>query len=125
MTALADSGADGMSSASAFQLVYTAALQAAVAVLFAHGLRPRSTANHYHAFFALQKLEDRLRQHAIRLDGLRITRHRSVYEAYEVADMDEQLVGARQAMAEALPVLRAVIIHARPRLEGQLAKIRG
>lgn len=92
-------------------------------VLFAHGLRPKSTANHYHAFFALQKLEDRLRQHAIRLDRLRITRHRSVYEPYEVADMDEQLTGARQVVGEALPVLRAAIIDARPTLAGELGEI--
>jgi hypothetical protein len=125
IASLADSRAAGLSSNGAFQLVYTAALQATVAVLFAHGLRPRSAANHYHAFFALQKLGDRLRQHAIRLDRLRITRHRSVYEPYEVADMDEQLIEARQVVAEALPVLRAAIIDARPGLEGQLAQIQG
>jgi hypothetical protein len=125
MAALADSHALGMSSAGAFQLVYTAALQATVTVLFAHGLRPKSTANHYHAFLALQKLQDGLRQHAIRLDRLRITRHRSVYEAYEVPDMDQQLTRARRDLAEALPVLRGAVIEVRPRLKDELAQVRG
>src|SRR5687767_7240530 len=98
MASLADSRASGISSDGAFQSVYTAALQATLAVLFAHGLRTRSTANHYHAFLALQKLEDRLRQHAIRLDRLRATRHQSIYEPYEVEDMDEQLARARKVL---------------------------
>ncbi|WP_420127787.1 hypothetical protein [Longimicrobium sp.] len=52
----ADAHISGISSDGAFQRAYTAALQATITVLAAHGLRVKSTANHYTAFYALQKL---------------------------------------------------------------------
>jgi hypothetical protein len=61
----ANASLPGISSDGAFQSVYTAALQATFATLAAHGLRVRSTANHYKAFYALQKLDDGLRTHGI------------------------------------------------------------
>jgi hypothetical protein len=78
--------AQGLASDNAFQVAYTAGLQATLAVLAAHGLRVRSAANHYTAFHAAQNLGADLRDHARRLDALRNARHQSMYEP----DHDEE-----------------------------------
>jgi hypothetical protein len=114
----------GISIDSAFQLAYTTALQATFAVLAAHGLRVKSTANHYNAFFALQKLEDGLRPHAILFDGLRTTRHASVCEATaDEVRMAAQLDHAFKVLPPGLSAIRASIISARPTLTTRLAQI--
>jgi hypothetical protein len=120
----ADAHIPGISTDGAFQLAYTAALQATFAVLAAHGLRVKSTANHYNAFFALQKLEDALRPHAILFDGLRTTRHASVYEATDdEVRMAAQLEHAFKVLPPGLSAIRASIISARPTLTTRLARI--
>lgn len=54
----ADANVPGLSTDGAYQSIYRAALQASMATLAAHGLRVKSTANHYKSFYALQKLTD-------------------------------------------------------------------
>jgi hypothetical protein len=71
-----DANTPGISSEGAFQLTYSAALQAAFAVLAAHDLRVRSATNHYNAFYAMQKLMPSLALHARLFDELRRTRRR-------------------------------------------------
>jgi hypothetical protein len=109
---------------SAFQLTYTAALQATLAVLAARDLRVRSATNHFTAFFALQQLSPELRNHGIRLDGLRSTRHRSIYEPdRNDQDMAPRLDRAIHTVREAIPALRAAILAVRPGLSATLPAI--
>ena len=104
-----DARVAGVSADGALQLVYTACLQATFAVLAARGLRVKSTASHYKAFYALQRLDvPVLREYAIRFDELRATRHASIYEP----DDDEADIEARRA--EAIRMLGVALseIHA-------------
>lgn len=118
----ADARIPGISTDGAFQHAYTAALQATFAALAAHGLRVKSTANHYKAFYALQKLNDALRGHAIVFDELRATRHESIYEPHsDEGEMAAQLAHALIALPKALAALRLSIITVRPRLASTLA----
>jgi hypothetical protein len=57
LASFSDARVAGISADGAFQLAYTAGLQATFAVLAARGLRVKSTASHYKAFYAMQKLE--------------------------------------------------------------------
>jgi hypothetical protein len=124
VSSYADARVPGISSDGAFQLAYTAGLQATFALLAARGLRVKSTARHYKAFYAMQKLDDALRRHAIRFDELRATRHESIYEPEEdEAEMAARLAGALAALGEALPEIHASIMAARPRLAGSLPSI--
>lgn len=117
----ADAQAEGLSSGSAFQLAYTAALQATLALLAAHGLRVRSAANHYMAFYAMQKLGARVRNHALAFDALRLTRHQSVYEpGHDEQDIRERLGRAIEKVRNTLPVIRSAILEVRPALVGSL-----
>jgi hypothetical protein len=106
---------------SAFQLTYTAALQATLAVLAAHDLRVRSATNHFTAFYALQQLTTELRNPGIRFDGLRSTRHRSIYEPdRNEEDMGPRVERAIKTVREAVPTLRAAILAIRPGLAAAL-----
>lgn len=117
MASYRDAQISGISSEGAFQLAYTAALQATFAVLAAYGLRVKSTASHYKAFYAMQKLDDALRQHAIRFDEMRTTRHESIYEPEEdEAKMAARLAEALSALGVALPPVRTWLIMERPGL---------
>lgn len=126
ITSYADARVPALSSDAAFQLAYLAALQASFAVLAAHGLRVKSTANHYRTLYALQKLDGTLAEHGRRFDDLRQARHESVYEPYADAEaMAVHLAEALSLLAEALPDLRDSILAIRPALKGSLAAIRG
>ena len=117
MSAFADAQVAGLSTDTAFQTAYRACLQATLAVLGSRGLRVKSTAGHYTAFYALQKLGDeRLRTIAVQFDELRTTRSESVYEPTDDAELVPQLRIALAALAAGLPVLRQWITQARPTL---------
>lgn len=116
-----DAQADGMSPNGAFQLAYTAALQATLAVLAAHGLRVRAVANHYTSFYALQKLSAEMREFGLAFDGLRRTRHESVYEPVDdPEEMARLVVQARRTVLDALPALRSAIVGVRPGIANRL-----
>ncbi len=121
---LADARTTVISTESAFQLAYTAALQASLAVLAAHGLRVRSAANHYMTFYALQKLDAALSEPGRRLDGLRNARHQTIYEPdHNEEETARQLSGAFERLREALPILRRAILAVRPDLDSSLRVI--
>jgi hypothetical protein len=123
-SSFADSQTKGISSDGAFQLAYTAALQATLAVLAAHGLRVRAADNHFKTFYTLQKLNATLRSHGLAFDGLRQTRHQSVYEPeHDEQVMQRRLERALAALRSAFPVLRAEIVSVRPGLDGLLPTI--
>jgi hypothetical protein len=84
VAAFADAQVTDISTDTALQTAYRACLQATLAVLAAKGLRVKSTAGHYIAFYAMQKPEDEeLRSIAVQFDDLRATRSESVYEPTE------------------------------------------
>ena len=121
----ADSGVPDLSSDGAFQRVYTAALQASFATLAAHGLRVKSTANHYKTFYAIRKLDDALAPHGVAFDEMRATRNDSVYEAvHDEEELAERVAEARAFLPDALTALRAAILAVRPALAPRLPHIR-
>jgi hypothetical protein len=121
----ADANVPGLSTDGAYQCIYRAALQAAIATLAVHGLRVKSTANHYISFFALQKLTDALEPHGMMFNEMRAVRNDSVYEAHhDAAEIAEHLAEARVAMPGALAALRTAIIGVRPGLTARLPHIR-
>ena len=125
VSSFADARIPAISRDGAFQHAYTAALQATLAVLAAHGLRVKSTANHYKAFFAMQKLDDALRPHGILFDKLRAIRHESVYEPGEdETEIAEQLAQALATIPPALAEMGASILAVRPILTNRLPPIR-
>jgi hypothetical protein len=120
----ADAAVPGLSTGGAFQCLYTAALRASMATLAAHGLRVKSTANHYKAFYALRKANDALDPHGLAFDEMRATRNDSVYEALDdEADLTAHLAEARTFMPGALAALRSVITVVRPGLAARLRRI--
>lgn len=111
----------GMPTENAFQLAYTAALQISLAVLAAHGLRVKSTSNHYLTFHVVQRLDQTLNEPGRRLDGLRNARHQSIYEpSHDDEEMGRRLAGAFERLREALPVFRSAILKVRPSLGSSL-----
>lgn len=121
----ADAGVPGLSTDGAFQSIYRAALQAAIATLAAHGLRVKSTANHYKTFYAIQKLTDALEPHGVRFNEMRAVRNDSVYEArHDEAELSEHLSVARESMPDSLAALRSAILNVRPGLAARLPHIR-
>jgi len=122
VTSFTDAGEPNLSPEATLQLAYTAGLQATFAALAAAGLRVRSSASHYKAFYALQRLgHDKLRTFATRMDDLRQLRHQSVYEPIE--DDANAAAGAAEAraMLEAmLPDVKAWLVRQRPELDGVL-----
>lgn len=120
----ADAAVAELSAEGAFQLMYTAALQATVATLAAHGLRVKSTANHYRAFYALRKLDPAVEPAGVTFDEMRATRNESIYEAtHDEAELADALIEARAAMPEALAALRTAILAVRPRIVARLLRI--
>jgi hypothetical protein len=125
VSAVADARVADISADTALQIAYRACLQATLAVLAAKGLRVKSTAGHYKAFYAMQKLDDALRPIAIGFDELRTTRSESVYEPTEdEAELKTQLSRALAALDSGLPVLREWTISVRPTLTSLLARPR-
>jgi hypothetical protein len=123
--AYADAAVPGLSTDGAFQIMYRAALQAAAATLAAHGLRVKGTANHYKAFYALQKLAASLEPHGVMFNEMRAVRNESVYETtHDEAEVAERLSEARALMPSSLAALRTAIIGVRPRLSARLPHIR-
>lgn len=123
--AFADSAVPGISTDSAFQLVYTAGLQATLSTLAAHGLRVKSTAHHYKAFYALQKLDDALQPHGRMFDEMRVIRHGSVYEpTHDDAELAERLAEVRTHTPGDLAALRTATMAVRPGIEARLPRIR-
>lgn len=121
----ADAGVPGLSTDGAFQSIYKAALQASIATLAAHGLRVKSTANHYKTFYALQKLTDALEPHGLGFQEMRAVRNDSVYEAtHDPLEVAESLSEARASMPGSLAALRTAIIGIRPGLAARLPHIR-
>ena len=121
-SAFTDAQVAGLSTDTAFQTAYRACLQATLAVLASHGLRVKSTAGHYTAFYALQKLgNEQLRTIAVQFDELRTTRSESVYEPTDDAELEEELRTALAALAIGLPVLREWITNAQPTLRHLLS----
>jgi exosome complex RNA-binding protein Rrp42 (RNase PH superfamily) len=124
-TSYADAGVPGLSTDGAFQNIYKAALQASIATLAAHGLRVKSTANHYKTFYALQKLTDALEPHGMDFQEMRAVRNDSVYEpTHDEAEVTESLLEARASMPASLAALRTAIISVRPGLAARLPHIR-
>lgn len=121
----ADAAVPGLSTEGAFQTLYKAALQASLATLAAHGLRVKSTANHYKTFHALRKLDDLLEPHGANFEEMRVTRNESVYEpTHNEEEMTTLLSEAWNFMPESMSVLRASIVGVRPGIEGRLPHIR-
>ncbi len=111
-----DARVPNVSADGALQLVYTACLQATFAVLAARGLRVKSTASHYKAFYALQRLDvPVLREYAIRFDELRATRHASIYEPDDdEAEIEARCAEAIRMLGVALPEIHAWLAAERP-----------
>lgn len=118
ITAFGETRVRGISTDTSLQIAYRACLQATLAVLAAIGLRPKSTAGHYIAFYSLQQLDDEaLRRIAIQFDELRSTRAESVYEPNDdEVELQRQLGHATQALENGLPLMRAWLIKTRPSL---------
>ena len=125
LASLTDARVAGISADGALQLAYTAALQATFAVLAAAGLRVKSTASHYKAFYAMQKLDvPSLRDAAVRFDELRATRHESIYEPeHDAAEIGEARDEAVRMLAATLPAIRAWLVAKRPSLGALLALV--
>lgn len=125
VTSYSDARSPDLSPDGALQLAYTASLQATFAVLAASGFRVKSTASHYKAFYAMQKLDDpALRQYAIAFDDLRQTRHLSIYEPErEGAVIRAELTEALATLGEALPAVRSWLVAKRPSIKAKLAAL--
>lgn len=122
MASLANAQADGLTADGAYLMVYTAALQASLAVLSAHDLKVRGASNHYMTFYAIQKLNATMRGCGQRFDALRLTRHQSVYEPeHDEPDMVKRLARAMDALHNGLPACHAEIVSRRPSLANILA----
>lgn len=120
----ADASVADLSAEGAFQCLYTAALQGAMAALAAHGLRVKSTANHYKTFYALRKLSAAVEPAGATFDEMRGTRNESIYEAtHDEVELADALLGARASMPEAMAALRTAIITIRPGIVAQLSHI--
>lgn len=126
VTSYGDAMVAGISSDGAFQLAYTAMLQATLAILAASGLRVKSTASHYKAFYAMEKLGvPSLKDLAPRFDALRAIRHASIYEPDEDAEeSDRRRADALKLLTAALPTIREWLSVKRPEVSGNLASIR-
>jgi hypothetical protein len=113
-----DAQVPGISPDGALQLAYTAGLQATFAVLASRGLRVKSSASHYKAFYALQKLDQtQLRRYAASFDELRAIRHESIYEpAEDEKEIAARVVDAIETLGDALPAIRAWLVLERPTL---------
>ena len=122
--AYADAAVPGLSTDGAFQRLYTAGLQAAMATLAAHGLRVKSTANRYRAFYALRKVNDALDPHGLAFHEMRATRNDSVYEATaDEEDLSAHLAEARAFMPGALDALRSAIMAVRSGIAARLPRV--
>jgi hypothetical protein len=120
----ADAARSELSTDGRFQLLYTAALQAAFATLAAHGLRVKSTANHYKTFYALRKLAPSLDAHGLAFEEMRATRNDSVYGAFHnEAELAAHLSEAVAFMPASLAALRCAILTARPGISPRLPHI--
>lgn len=85
----------------------------------------KSTANHYTAFYALQKLDDALRPHGRLFDEMRTARHSSIYEpVHDEGELAQHLSEARTLVPGALAALHAAIIARRPSIAYGLPLIR-
>lgn len=126
VAAFHDAQVHGISTDTSLQTAYRACLQATLAVLAAQGLRVKSTAGHYIAFYAMQKLGDEaLRSIAVQFDDLRTMRAESVYEpAEDESELSRQLDTALRALTAGLPTIRARIVHARPGMAPFLAPLK-
>lgn len=121
----ADASVPGLSTDGAFQSIYKAALQASIATLAAHGLRVKSTANHYKTFYAIQKLTDTLEPHGLDFQEMRAVRNDSGYEpTHDAAEIADSLSEARASMPGSLAALRNSIIGVRPGLTARLPHVR-
>jgi hypothetical protein len=116
--------AQGLSVENAYQVAYTAALQAALSVLAAHELKVRGVSNHYVTFNAVQKLNTALRDCGRRFDALRLARHQCIYEPeHDEEEMQKRLGRAMDTLREGLPAVRLAIVSARPSLAAVLAPL--
>lgn len=125
LASFTDSHAQGLSADGAYLFAYTAALQAALAVLAAHDLKVRGTSNHYLTFYAIQKLNATMRECGRRFDALRLARHQVVYEPeHDEAETADRLARAMDALRVGLPACRDEIIAVRPSVSMGLAPLR-
>ena len=117
-----DARVAGISADGRLQLAYTAGLQATFAALAARGLRVKSTAGHFKAFYALQKLGDpALRTYAVRFDELRAIRHESIYEPEEDdTEIVNRLADALALLDEAMPAIRRWLLREHPAVAAAL-----
>lgn len=118
ITALADSQSPGISADTALQTAYRGCLQATIAVLASAGLRVKSTAGHYIAFYALRKLdEEQFDALAVAFDSLRSTRSESIYEPVgDSEELADHLAIAVRSLQTGLPAIRAWMVNRRPEL---------
>ena len=105
-----------------FAVAYTAAFQAATAVLFACGYRACGRDHHHNTFAAVKALgTGDLATAAGELDGLRLDRHESVYGT-EITVSDERLAKLRSAARRLLSSSLERIGAERPALAGRLTR---
>lgn len=103
-----------------FAVAYTAAFQAATAVLFACGYRASGRDHHHNTFAAVKALgTGDLARSADELDALRLDRHESVYGT-ESTISDERLSQLRSAARQLLSSGLQRIRSERPALEERL-----
>ena len=93
--------------------------------LLRSGLRVKSTASHYNAFYAMQKLDDPvLHPLAVSFDELRATRHESIYEPDEdETEITRRSVEAVKSLEKALPAIRGWLGRTRGSLARLLADV--
>jgi hypothetical protein len=124
MSSLVDAQADRLSTDGAYQMAYTAALQASLAVLAAHNLKVRGTSNHYMTFHAVQRLNPTMRDCGRKFDALRLARHQSIYEPeHDEVESVNRLARAMDALRVGLPASRAEIVAVRPAAATMLAPL--
>jgi hypothetical protein len=111
----------GLDPAVEFSVAYTAALQAAIALLYACGYRPAGRDHHHNAFAgALAVAEGELARAARELDQLRLGRHEAVY-GVDLGVPDEQMRALRESSVILMREARRRISAERPALVGSLA----
>jgi hypothetical protein len=104
-----------------FTVAYTAALQTAIALLYACGYRPSGRDHHHNAFSgALAVGAGELARAARELDQLRLGRHEAVY-GVELGVPEAQMQAVRESTVLLMREARQRILAERPALSGELA----
>jgi hypothetical protein len=104
-----------------FAVAYTAALQTAIALLYACGYRPSGRDHHHAAFAGAFAVGDgELAKAARALDQLRLGRHEAIY-GVELGVPDERMQAVRESTVLLMREARRRILAERPALAGGLS----